>query len=137
MGMPVGVNFIGACMPLLLNAPRLPRAASKFQLVLLATGVLATAAGCKTIHYTTDHAGGGGRIEQRAPFYLWGLVGEKVVHMGELCPKGPARWYSQQTWPDSTLEKLTLGIYSPRTIVVECSNGAVYRSAPPPADSTK
>jgi hypothetical protein len=98
--------------------------------VLLAAALLALAPSCQTIRYTTGQSGGGGRIEQKAPFFLWGLVGEKEIQMGELCPRGPARWYSQQTFWDGAFEVTTLGIYSPRTIVVECGNGAVYHLAP-------
>lgn len=98
--------------------------------VLLATALLALAPGCQTIRYTTDQAGGGGRFEEKAPFFLWGLVGEKEVQMSKLCPRGPARWYSQQTFWDGAFEVTTLGIYSPRTIVVECGNGAFYHLEP-------
>jgi hypothetical protein len=80
--------------------------------------------GCQTVHYTTGRNAGGGRVEQNAPFFLWGLVGEKVVNMNEVCPDGgAARWKNQQTFLDGFLGTITLGIYSPRTIVIECASG--------------
>ena len=91
--------------------------------LLLSGGLLLLATGCQTVSYTTNRTGGGNRIEQNAPFFLWGLAGEKVVDMDALCPNGPARWYSQQTFLDGFLSTITLGLYSPRTIVIECAAG--------------
>jgi hypothetical protein len=100
-------------------------------------GIAAVAAlllsGCQTVHYTTGRNAGGGRVEQNAPFFLWGLVGEKVVNLNEVCPQGgAARWKNEQTFLDGFLGFITLGIYSPRTIVIECASGMAQV---PPTDA--
>lgn len=88
-----------------------------------AAALLLCTTGCQTVHYTTNRPAGGAHVEQNAPFFLWGLVGEKVVNMNEVCPNGgPARWHNQETFLDGFLATITLGIYSPRTIVIECAS---------------
>lgn len=109
----------------------------KLSVLLLSCGLLLLATGCQTVSYTTNRTGGGNRIEQSAPFFFWGLSGEKVVDMDALCPNGPARWYSQQTFLDGFLSTITLGIYSPRTVVIECAAGntsALQPDMPRPVD---
>ena len=96
----------------------------------LAGALLLLSSGCHTVRYSTNLPGGGGRTEQNAAFFFWGLVGTKVVNLKTLCPQGAARWSNQQTFLDGLLGVITLGIYAPRTIVVECSNGVAFHLAP-------
>jgi len=98
--------------------------------VFLALAVAVLATGCETVRYQTDRVGGGAVVQQTAPFFLFGLVGEYVVNLDALCPHGPARWYSHQTFLDGFLNVVTLGIYTPRTVVVECAGGGAYRLSP-------
>jgi hypothetical protein len=86
--------------------------------------------GCYTVRYTTNQQPEGAHHEEGAPFFLWGLVGEKVVSLDTLCPQGVARWYNQMTFVDGLLSFITIGIYAPRTIVVDCAGGKAYRVTP-------
>lgn len=86
--------------------------------------------GCFTVRYTTGQNPGGSRHEESASFFLWGLVGDKRVDLDSICPQGVARWQNQATFLDGFLAVVTLGIYSPRTVVVECTGGRAYRMTP-------
>ena len=82
---------------------------------------LATATGCYTVRFQSTMPPGGARYEEKGHFFLWGLVGEKEVDLKKLCPAGPSRWQNQQTFVDGLVGFVTLGIYIPRTVTVECT----------------
>jgi hypothetical protein len=82
---------------------------------------LATATGCYTVRFQSTLPPGGDMYEEKGHFFLWGLVGEKEVDLRKLCPAGPSRWQNQQTFVDGLLGVVTLGIYIPRTVNVECT----------------
>ncbi len=86
--------------------------------------------GCFTVRYNTAALPGGAHHEEGAHFFLWGLVGNKVVSLDTICPQGVSRWYNQATFLNGFLYFITLGIYAPRTIVVECAGGKAYRMTP-------
>ena len=86
--------------------------------------------GCFTVRYNTDKSAVGTHHEEGADFFLWGLVGEKVVSLDSICPQGVARWYNEATFLNGFLYFITLGIYAPRTIVVECASGKAFRMTP-------
>jgi hypothetical protein len=88
--------------------------AATLSAVLLATG-------CYTTRFQSNLAPGGAKFEEKGNFFLWGLVGEKEVDLKKMCPAGPARWQNQQTFVDGLIGAVTLGIYIPRTINVECT----------------
>ena len=55
-------------------------------------------------------------------YWFWGLVGEKTYEVYDLCPQG--RVYEiiiYNSYMQSTYTLLSLGIYSPRTILIVCS----------------
>jgi hypothetical protein len=85
----------------------------------LSAALLAT--GCYTTRFQSNLAPGGAKFEEKGNFFLWGLVGEKEVDLKKMCPAGPARWQNQQTFVDGLIGAVTLGIYIPRTINVECT----------------
>jgi hypothetical protein len=97
--------------------------------LLLAIAAL-SASGCYTVRYYTDAQPGGSHHEEGADFFLWGLVGSKEVSLDAICPQGVSRWHNQATFLNGFLSFITLGIYVPRTIVVECSGGKAYRMTP-------
>ncbi len=81
---------------------------------------------CYTVSYQTQKPGSGTYREERGDFFLWGLVGEKTVDLKALCPDGPSRWRSQTTFVDALLGIVTLGIYIPRHVTVECASGTAW-----------
>jgi hypothetical protein len=88
---------------------------------MLAATFLAT--GCYTTRFQSNLAPGGAKYEEKGNFFLWGLVGEKEVDLKKLCPAGASRWQNEQTFVDGLLGFITIGIYIPRTIEVECTAG--------------
>ncbi len=94
---------------------------------IAAAVALLSLTGCFTISYTTNRPGGGQYREERGDFFFWGLAGDKTVQLKELCPEGVSRWKSQQTFVDGLLGFITLGIYIPRHITVECAGGKAYQ----------
>ncbi len=83
-------------------------------------------AGCYNVSYTTNLTGSGQYKEDRGDFFFWGLAGEKVIDMKVACPQGVARWRSQQTFVDGLLGLVTLGIYIPRHVQLECASGKAW-----------
>src|SRR5690242_1545069 len=90
------------------------------RLAAIAVAALAMS-GCYTVSYQTNATPGGPRLEDHANYFFWGLVGDKTVNLAQMCPQGVARWYNQATFVDGLLSAITLGLYAPRTIVVECA----------------
>lgn len=91
--------------------------------ILLAAALCAAAAlsGCQTIRYDTGRPASPRHVEQDIHFFLWGLSGKPVVDLEAACPEGAARWRSQATAGDWFIDVITLGIYNPRTVVIECA----------------
>ena len=59
--------------------------------------------------------------EKSLPFYMLGLVGEPRVNVVRICgEKSVIQMQSQQTFSDSLLTALTLGIYAPHSAKVWC-----------------
>ena len=58
-------------------------------------------------------------LTTEAPFWFWGLIGEKRYAVNDLCPQG--RVYEVKIYNtilQSTYTILSLGIYSPRTVTI-------------------
>jgi len=91
----------------------------------LAATLLALAlTGCHTIRYDTGRPPSPRHVEQKVHFFFWGLRGKPVIDLDAACPEGAARWKSQSTFGDWLLDVVTLGIYGPRTVVIECAEVA-------------
>ena len=88
---------------------------------LLAAMLLLT--GCYTISYKGNRSGSGVEKDEWGNYFLWGLVGETNVNLATMCPSGVARWKSQQTFVQGLIGIVTLGIYIPRSVMVECASG--------------
>ena len=89
---------------------------------LLAATLLLT--GCYTISYRGRGSGSGMEKSEWGNYFLWGLVGETDLDLEQACPGGAARWKSQQTFVQGLIGLVTLGIYIPRSVIVECATGA-------------
>jgi len=92
--------------------------------LLAAVACLALAA-CHTIRYDTGRPASPRRVERTLHFTFWGLGNQPAtVDLDAACPEGAARWRSESTAGDWMLAVVTLGIYSPRTVTVECAEVA-------------
>ena len=62
-------------------------------------------------------------ITREEIYWFWGLVGEKKYEVYDFCPQG--RVYEvlvYNTYMQSAYTVLSMGIYSPRTVGIVCSN---------------
>jgi len=57
---------------------------------------------------------------EREHFFLFGLVGEATVDLPAICSKGVGTFGDQMSPLDGALTILSLGLYTPRTVIVEC-----------------
>jgi hypothetical protein len=87
----------------------------------LAAALLALSlAGCQTIRYQTGRPAAATHQEQDIHFFFWGLKGQPVVDLDAACPQGVAEWRSDAKAGDWFLDVITLGIYNPRTVTIQC-----------------
>ena len=92
------------------------------RLALASLAALALA-GCHVVKYDTGLPAGPRVVKIPLNFYLWGLVGNRVVDLDAACPGGAARWENRATAGDAIIDVVTAGIWSPRTVTVECIEG--------------
>jgi uncharacterized protein YceK len=85
---------------------------------LCAAGLLS---GCHTVRYQTERPASARHVEQKHHFFFWGLKGKPVVDLDAACPEGVSRWSNQATAADWLASVVTLGVWSPRTVVIECA----------------
>jgi hypothetical protein len=90
------------------------------RLRLAAALVALSLAGCQTIKYQAGRPAAPTHVEQDVHFFFWGLVGQPVVDLDAACPQGVAAWRSDAKGVDWLLDVLTIGIYNPRTITIQC-----------------
>jgi len=75
-------------------------------------------AGCHRVEFKTHLPKGPEIHEQLLSYWLFGMVGEHEVDLDSICPAGVASWRAESVaWVDL----LTLGVYTPRKVVVECA----------------
>lgn len=93
----------------------------RFPALLLALAM----AGCSTVTIrdkSTNQLAGEPTYESSKAFFLWGLVGEHHIDVKDICGgKGAKQIQAQDTFVDSLLAVITLGIYMPRTAKVWCA----------------
>ncbi len=90
----------------------------KIYLVLL---VLSFLIGCYSTRYKTELPRSGYQKEKTASFFLFGLVGRPEYNLDQLCPNGVSQFRNYMTFLDGFLRVITIGIYTPTTIEIECS----------------
>lgn len=86
------------------------------------------ASGCASYNtrIVTGLPPGGEVKEQGSTFYVYGLVGDQTVDLAQVCPAGVASVQTQMSAGDKLLTAITLGIYSPMSMVVECAGGNAF-----------
>lgn len=90
---------------------------SSFRL-LCALAAALVASGCHRVTYQTRLPRGDQVQEKVLDYWAFGLIGSHEVDLEALCPKGVHAWRTESiAW----LDALTLGIYTPRRLVVECA----------------
>lgn len=86
-------------------------------LTLLALG------GCHAIRYETGRPVSPRVVTVPVNFFVWGLIGNHVVDLDAACPEGAARWQNRASPLNAFFDLVTLGIWSPRTVIIECAEG--------------
>ena len=82
------------------------------------------AAGCYHVTVDTGRSPSGQTIERPwANSFVYGLVPPPVVETASQCPNGVARVESQISFLNGLVAVLTLSIYTPMTITVQCAGG--------------
>ena len=80
-------------------------------------------AGCHVVRYDTGRPASQQVVTVPLNFFLWGIVGDRVVDLDAACPDGAARWQNQATAGDAFIDVFTVGIWSPRTVKIQCAEG--------------
>jgi hypothetical protein len=90
--------------------------------MLRALAIAAALVGCTKITYVnTLLMPDGVEREHTGDFWFYGLIGHAEIWANRDCPLGVAQVVSQFTFGDLLYRTFTLGIYTPRTYVVECA----------------
>ena len=90
----------------------------------VALAAVLSLAGCHAVRYDAGRPASPRRWERTVHFFLWGLVGKPAIELDEACPEGAARFRNEARLGDWVAEVATLGVWSPRTVVVECAEVA-------------
>ena len=81
--------------------------------------VLIALAGCFPVHIR-DNTQGLAAVEMRQKFWVAGLIGDPVVDLATICPRGTSHFEEVFTPADVLYHVVTLGIYTPRSVRIEC-----------------
>jgi hypothetical protein len=102
--------------------------------IAIVLAILSMGSGCYAVRYRTDLPGGGRVHTESASFFVGGLFGTKRINLENICPDGVSRWENKASALDVVLAYVTLGIYTPRTIEIECAGGQAYRLEERPSE---
>jgi hypothetical protein len=91
--------------------------------IFLASLALLAFAGCHVVRYDTRRPVSPRAVTLHVNYWWWGLRGDHAIDLDAACPDGAARWRSQATIGDKALGVVTLGVWVPRTVVIECAEG--------------
>ncbi len=80
-------------------------------------------AACHTVRYQTKLEPGGETHRKMVSYFFWGLGGSHDIDLDAYCPEGVAAWSNRATFGNVLIDLFTLGIWSPRTVEIECAGG--------------
>jgi hypothetical protein len=96
----------------------------KTLMVLLLTAVCLTTVGCFHATIETGLNPNGQTVTQKwASCWILGLVPPKTVEAAAKCPSGVSKVDTQRSFLNGLVGMLTIGIYTPMEIVVQCGDG--------------
>jgi hypothetical protein len=89
----------------------------------IAVLALPALAACHVVKYDAGLRPGPRRYERSVNFFFWGLAprGGATIDLDEACPEGVARWREQASFGDVIVDVVTLGVWTPRTVIVQCA----------------
>lgn len=89
--------------------------------IALAAGLALTLAGCHAVRYDAGRPASQRRFETTVHFFFWGFAGKPRIDLDTACPEGVAAFRNEAGVLHWIAEVATLGIWSPRRVVVECA----------------
>ena len=97
----------------------------KFLPTILVVASCVFASGCYHATIETGLRPSGQKITQNwASGWIYGLVAPKTVEAAAKCPNGVSKVETKLSFVNQLVGILTLGIYTPMQIVVECAGGS-------------
>jgi len=109
---------------------RLRRPVPRTKLALLLLVCLFALEGCGyTYHFRDTTMLRGEEHNEWASYFIFGIVGDYEVNVKEFCPQGAAEIATGNNFATWLLRAITLGIYSPRKVIIFCSAGPATTSA--------
>lgn len=96
---------------------------------ILLAGALVLLSGCMRNTISTGKPPGAYH-ELKGKFFLYGIVGQEDVNVGQLCPNGVSKIEEKTGVGDWLLTCVTVSIYTPRSIKVTCTSGSAYLLVP-------
>ena len=88
---------------------------------VLAAGLVLALTGCHAVRYDAGRRASQRRYETTVHFFLWGLAGKPRIDLDAACPEGFASFRNEAGALHWVAEVATLGLWSPRRVVVECA----------------
>jgi len=70
-------------------------------------------------------------IERTHHLFALGYVGERELDLSRECPAGVASFSESWSWQDVGLTVASVGVYSPRTLKIQCARQTGARSLEP------
>jgi hypothetical protein len=84
-------------------------------------------AGCHAVRMDAGRPASQRRYETTVHFFFWGLGQTVRVDLDAACPEGVAAFRSEATLAGWVAEVATLGLWSPRQVIVECAGPEARR----------
>ena len=97
--------------------------------LLLLAGLIALDGCGYTYHFRDTTMLRGEEHNEWASYFIFGIVGDYEVDVKEFCPQGAAEIATGNNFATWLLRAITLGIYSPRKVIIRCSAGPATTSA--------
>lgn len=76
---------------------------------------------CHAVRYDAGRPASNRRWEKTVHFFLWGLAGKPTIDLDAACPEGVASFRNEAGALHWIAEVATIGLWSPRRVVVECA----------------
>jgi hypothetical protein len=93
--------------------------------VVIGLGLVVAATGCYEHTYTIGTGAPTGPLvyDEWQNHWLGGLIEEKTLDIGALCPSGNATIHDEQSFLNGLVSGLTMGIYTPTMVRIRCDSG--------------
>ena len=99
--------------------------------IIAIVAVMGMTTGCYKVTFVRNVAPQGGRTSQWNHFFILGLFGNTDVNVKKFCPDGNVRMIRTGASLGTAFATIiTVGLYTPRKMWVQCGSGGSSASAP-------